>query len=153
MNAPGQPGSPNDLMAQLNCHFDNLALAATNSNAALELLAAATTSQYADIRASLDALSSDPNNSAPTPGARARTAVLPLTEKRKLEKRIKTLEAAVKSKWIVGGFCSTHGHGVGAGHCSKTCGTKGSGHVDSATRANPSGPGKDKNKGWDSWLP
>lgn len=151
-DAPGQPGSPDDLMAQLDSHFDSLASAATNSNVALELLAAATTTQYADIQASLDALAASPNNPAPAPAARARTAALPLTEKRKLEKRIQTLQSALKNRWVKGGFCSTHGHGVGAGHCSKTCGTKGSGHVDGATRANPAGPGKEKNKGWDEWM-
>ena len=55
-DAPGQPSSPDDLMAQLNNHFDNLTSAATNSNTALEQLATATTYQYTEIKVSLDAL-------------------------------------------------------------------------------------------------
>jgi hypothetical protein len=156
-DAPGQPGSPDDLMAQLDSHFDNLASAATNSNSALEQLALATTDQYAEIKSSLDALAAAaPAAAAPTTRRRPpRSAGAPLdsNEKRKLERRIRTLEAAIKNKWSVGGFCSTHGHGVSAGHDSKTCGTKGTGHVDSATRQIPAGPGKDKNKGWDTWIP
>ena len=78
-----------------------------------------------------------------------RGAPLDNNEKRKLERHIRT----IKNKWNVGGFCSTHGHGVAVGHNSKTCGTKGTGHIDTATRKNPAGPGKEKNKGWDAWLP
>ena len=59
----------------------------------------------------------------------------------------------IKNNWVVGGFYSTHGHGVLAGHNSKTCGTKGAGHIDTATQKIPAGFGKDKNKGWDAWLP
>ena len=149
---PGRPGNPGNLMAQLDSHFDNLASAATNSNDALEQLATATTDQYADIKASLDALAA----AAPAPtarrGRRSTAAPLDNTEKRKLEQRIHTLKAAIKNKWVVGGFCSTHGHGVAVGHDSKTCGTKDVGHVDAATRKKPSGPGKEKNQGWDAWL-
>ena len=86
---------------------------------------------------------------------RTRAVAQPLAnaEKRKLERWIKTLKATAKNSWSVGGFCSTHGHGVSAGHDSKTCRTKGAGHVDSAIQKNPAGIVKDKNKGWDAWLP
>ena len=68
------------------------------------------------------------------------------------KRRISQLQAAVKGKWIPGHFCSTHGHGVGPDHDSKTCANKSSGHVETATRANPFGPGANRNKGWDDWL-
>ena len=55
-DAPSQPDSPNDLMSQLDSHFDNLASVATNSNSALKQLATATTNQYAEIKSSLKAL-------------------------------------------------------------------------------------------------
>ena len=55
-DAPDQPGIPDNLMAQLDCHFDNIALAATNSNSALEQLITVTSNQYAKIKSSLDAL-------------------------------------------------------------------------------------------------
>ena len=95
-DAPGQPGSPNNLMAQLDCHFDNLASAATNSNSALKQLALATTDQCAEIKTSLDALAT----AAPATRQITRSAGAPLdnNEKRKLERRIRTLEAAIKNK-------------------------------------------------------
>ena len=84
----------------------------------------------------------------------ARAAAQPLTntEKHRLERRIKTLEAVDKNSWIVWGSCFIHGHGVAVGHGCKTCGTKGVSHVDTAARRNPAGLGKEKNKGWDAWL-
>ena len=64
------------------------------------------------------------------------------------------LRAAIKGKWAVGGFCSSHGYGVSAEHTSASCKNKKPGHVDSATRAYPAGHGADKhiNKGWDTFL-
>ena len=73
------------------------------------------------------------------------------------EKRILILQSAVKNKWKVEGFCSTHSHDVYVGHDSSNCaykkdvGKAGSHNVN-ATRANPVGPGKDFNKVWDAWL-
>eukprot|EP00804_Cyclotella_cryptica_P017724 CCRYP_001164-RA/>CCRYP_001164-RA protein AED:0.37 eAED:0.27 QI:0/0/0/1/0.33/0.25/4/0/1265 len=49
------------------------------------------------------------------------------------------LKAAIKGKWAAGGFCSSHGYGVSAGHTSASCKNKKPGHADSATRANPAG--------------
>ena len=74
-----------------------------------------------------------------------------------MEKRILILQSAVNNKWKVGGFCSTHGHGVCAGHDSGNCSDKmnvwkSGGHNVNATRSNPVGPGKDMNKGWDACL-
>ena len=150
-NAPGQPGGPDDLMAQLDCHFDNRASAATNSNSVLEQLATTMTDQYSEIKASRDALAT--TTPLATQGTRSAAQPLGNTEKHKLKCRIRTLKAGIKNKWEVGGICSTHGHGVSAGHNSKTCRIKGAGHVDSTTRKNPAGVGKEKNKGWDAWLP
>ena len=69
-------------------------------------------------------------------------------------KQLAQLKAAIKGKWVTGGFCSSHGYGVNAEHDSKTCKNKKPGHVDSATRANPAGPGAEKhiNQGWDTFL-
>ena len=117
----------------------------------LKQLATAATDQYTEIKASLDALAA----ATSTVARRIRDAAQPLVnaEQRKLKRRIKTPKAAFKNSWVVGGFCSAHSHGVAAGHNSKTCGSKGAGHVDTATQKNPAGLGKDKNKGWDAWLP
>ena len=62
------------------------------------------------------------------------------------------LQAAVKNKGKVGGFCSTHGHGVCSGHSSSNCNNNKYGHVNAATHASTAGPGKYINKGWDDWL-
>jgi hypothetical protein len=64
------------------------------------------------------------------------------------------LKAAIKGKWVPGGFCSSHGYGVGPDHDSASCKNKKTGHMDSATRTNPAGHGHDKhiNKGWDAFL-
>ena len=69
-----------------------------------------------------------------------------------MEKRILILQYAVKNKWKVGGFCSTHGHGVRVGYNSGNCADKNDGHDVNAKHSNPVGPGKDFNKGWDAWL-
>ena len=37
---------------------------------------------------------------------------------------INTLQAAVKNRWSVGGFCSTHGWGVVLHHTSSSCKNK-----------------------------
>eukprot|EP00804_Cyclotella_cryptica_P027773 CCRYP_009194-RA/>CCRYP_009194-RA protein AED:0.39 eAED:0.16 QI:0/0/0/0.66/0.5/0.33/3/0/764 len=50
------------------------------------------------------------------------------------------LRATIKHKWVTGGFCSTHGWGISAGHSSANCKGKRPGHVDSATRTNPQAP-------------
>jgi hypothetical protein len=118
-DALGQPGSPDNLMAQLDRHFTNLTSAATNSNSAFEQLATATADPYTEIKLSLDTLAAAPHNPAPAPGTRSRATALPITKKRKLEKWINMIKATVKHSWKVRGFCSTYGHCVGAGHIRK----------------------------------
>ena len=50
------PLSSEEMMAQFDGHFDNLASAAINSGAALDQLAATTTTQYLDIKSLLTSL-------------------------------------------------------------------------------------------------
>ena len=132
-------------------------LAAPNSHAALDQMSAVTTEQYVVTKAALENLmSAAPNKPAPRATPR-NTDPLPPTEKCVIEKRVLILKSAVKNKWKVGRFCSTHGHGVSASHDSGNCTEnknlgKYGGHDVNATRANPVGLGKDTNKGWDTWL-
>ena len=127
---PGVPanchsGVTPGLLELLDGQFDALAAALSNRNADLDHLAAATTKQYAEITADLTNLSAA---TAATPAATAaaptsnrmdgtRTSSLP-SDQRETENRIIILQAAVKNKWKVRGFCSTLGHGVRAGHSS-----------------------------------
>ena len=68
--------------------------------------------------------------------------------------RTNQLMLAIKVKWVPGGFCSAHAHGVGPGHSGKTCTNntkegKTGGHNNSATRAHSSGLGRKNNKDWE----
>ena len=157
--ANGHGGDTPGLLELLDSHFDALATASSTSNAALDHLTVSTTKKYAEIKTALKnllaSMAATPAATAasPTPSRTAgtRTGSLP-SDQRKTEKRILILQAAVKNKWKVVGFYSTHGHGVLAGHSSTNCDDKRNGHVNAATRSSPAGPGKDINKGWDDWL-
>ena len=92
------------------------------------------------------AATTTPNRTADT-----RTVSLP-SDQHEAEKRILILQAAVKNKWKVGGFCSTNGHGVRTSHSSTNCNDKRNSHLNAATPASTDGPGKDINKGWNEWL-
>ena len=81
-----------------------------------------------------------------------RNTQLPAMEKDKLHRQISLLQAAVKHKWVVGGFCSSHGHGVSSDHDSAKCRGQRQGHDPTANRARPVGPGAKRNKGWDDWI-
>ena len=115
----------------------------TNDNARL---ASATTKQYdaitkllADLKLRSVSLSTgDDARDQTTPNQQTRT--------------IKTLQTAVKNRWAVGGFCSTHGWGVGLHHTSSSCKNTGPGHIKTTTCDNPAGPGANKNKGWDDFA-
>ena len=50
------PLSSKEMMAQFDGHFENLASATTNSGAALDQIAATTTTQYSDIKSLLTSL-------------------------------------------------------------------------------------------------
>ena len=93
-----QGGNAQYILEQLDGQFNNLASATTNNPVALDQLAAATTEQYAEIKAALDNLTvAVPSN--PTPRSTPRkTNPLSLTEKRVMEKRVLILQSAVKNK-------------------------------------------------------
>ncbi len=131
--------------AQFTSGMDALALAATNEKAVLDNLVASnktlselTAKRIAHIEQLLSSRST-------TPGP---TISLGDT------KLVAQLRAAIKGKWVAGGFCSSHGYGVSADHNSTSCKNKKPGHVDTATRSTPAGHGHDKhiNKGWDAFL-
>ena len=103
--ASGHGGDTQGILELLDGQFETLAVASSNSNAVLDQLAAASTKQYLEIKAALTNLAA----ATPSRNAGTRTGPLP-TDQRKIENRILTLQAAVKNKWMVGGFCSTHGH-------------------------------------------
>jgi hypothetical protein len=136
-------------LSVLESHLDNMALAVTNEKAILDSLVASNatlTKLTADKLTRLEKLVLDlrPSNRGthsihPPPASVDSRAVF-------------QLRGAIKHKWVQGGFCSTHGWGVSAGHTSADCKGKRPGHVDSATRTNPQGPGASKNKGWDDFL-
>ena len=119
----GQGPSSKYYMSHFNAHFDNLAAAATNSGAALDQLAAITTTQYSEIKALLNTLKTASNRaSRPSSYAAAAAAAtdstpsIPLTE---AKRRIIQIESAVCNNWHCGAFCSTHGWGVNKNHTSE----------------------------------
>ena len=83
-------------MDQLDGHLENLAASSTNSHAALHQLVAATTEQYANIKAAT------PSKPSPRSTPKNTNPISP-NEKRVMEKRILILQSAVKNKWKVGG--------------------------------------------------
>ena len=92
---PAMPLSSEEMMAQFDGHFDNLALAATRSGAALDQLAATTTTQYLEIKALLTSLKATAVNGSHS--AVAGTAASPLTPQEQSKKRIQQLEAAMRN--------------------------------------------------------
>ena len=135
-------------------HLDRMDDAATNSGLTLSQLtdanarlAAATSTQYQTIKKLLTDIqlsSSSPNHGSSSDGASAGTT--------RNQQTIRLLQAAIKNRRIVGGFCSSHGWGVGHLHSSSTCKNKMAGHVDTATRSNPAGPGATRNQSWDAFT-
>ena len=130
-----------------------MADAATNSGTTLlqltdanARLASATSTQYQAIKKLLTEIkiSSSPNPRSSRSGAGAGAT--------NEQQTIRLLQSAVKNRWIVGGFCSSHGWGVSHQHSSSTCKNKMAGHVDTVTCSNPAGPGKTKNQGWDAFT-
>ena len=94
----GQGGDAQDTLEQLGSHFGNLASAATNSHAALDQLAAATTEQYENIKSALENLvAAAPNKPYPIATPR-NTNPLSSTKKRVMEKWILILQSAIKNK-------------------------------------------------------
>ena len=52
----------------------------------------------------------------------------------KLEKRNVRLQHSIVKVWAKVGFFSSHGHGIPAGHDSRNCPGRKSGHVETSTR-------------------
>ena len=65
---------------------------------------------------------------------------------RKLKNCNATLQHAIVKGWTKGGFSSSHSNGVTSGHDSHTCPEQKLGHIETATRENPAGPGQYSNK-------
>ena len=131
--------------------MDNMASTETNDKAVLEHLVTTTTTQYAAIKALLQEIKYQrgSNNSKCNPGINRN----PNDDKmRKLKKRNAMLQHVLVQGWTKGGFCSSHGHGVPAGHDSRTYPNRKPGHVETATRNNPSRPAQYLNKGWDAFC-
>ena len=111
----------------------------------MEALATATTTQYNIILASMAELKTlSIAASAMTIGGTCDSATdCPSPNKRsKSNLRINQLMLAIKGKWVLGGFCSTHGHSVGPGHNRKICSNNTNegdtgGNNNSATRNHP----------------
>jgi len=136
-------------LSELESHLDNMAAAVTNEKAVLDALVASNatlTTVTADKLSKIEKHLLDLKAARTTQGGPQAAASAPDS------RALGQLRAAIKHKWAPGGFCSTHGWGVGASHTSSECKKKQSGHVDSATRANPQGPGATRNKGWDDFL-
>ena len=126
----------------------------------MESLAAATTMQYNKILASMAELKTLSIAESATTGGGTWDSAIGRSSPNKLTKsnlRINQLMLAIKGKWVPGGFCTMHVHGVGPRHSSKTCNNnikegETGGHNNSATRAHPSRPGRNKYKDWDNVL-
>lgn len=67
-------------------------------------------------------------------------------------KEVARLHLAIRKCWVPGKFYSMHGYGVGSNHNSAMCKHKGLGHVNTATKKNPAGSGKNIYKDWDYFL-
>ena len=129
----GQGRNVQGIMEHLDGHFDNPVAASTNSHRELDQISDATTEQYARTTAALDNLAAAaPSKPAPRSTPKNTNPLSP-TEQHVMEKWILTLQSAVKNKWKVGGFCSTYGHGIRAGHGSGNCADKKDGHDFNST--------------------
>ena len=142
------PATNGGILGQLDAFANNIAAAATTSHEVTEQLVAnvsTLTATNAKQHETLEALRAR-DAKAPTYAAAAGGGhrLTPAQEKRLIQ--------ALKKGWCIGGFCSTHGHGVSRGHTSASCTKQAPGHVTTATRANPAGPGAMINKGWDDGL-
>ena len=126
-------------------------------------LAAAATTQYSAIISKLEALEAlyvaPGSGGGGGSGSRGNRNFIS-DDRAKSAARINQLQAAICGSWITGPaskFCSKHGWGLVPGHDSMSCKNKTKegepgGHVNTATRSNPVGPGKNKNKGWDDFV-
>ena len=137
----------------LEGHLNNIATAVTNKKAILRklvetnaFLAKLTAKKFERIEKLLLEANSAAYHGTPTPstGRPAPSINRDLT--------FSKIHVFFKQKWVVGGFCSTNGWDVSPNYSSSSCGSKKPGHVNTATRKNPAGPGATTNKGWDSLM-
>ena len=63
-----------------------------------------------------------------------------------LTAKLQVYDTVLENSWDMGEFFSIHGYGVGHSHTRATFMEKVEGHVDTATMADPTGPGVTKNK-------
>ena len=114
-------------MQQFDGHFRVLSSAATGSTPVMEALAMTTTTQYKKILAAMDYLKTlSIAAAAMNSGGNRDSATVRLTPNKRTKSniRINQLILAIKGKWVPGRFCSTQGHGMGAGHSRKIATTK-----------------------------
>jgi hypothetical protein len=118
----------------LGTELDNLALAAANDTTVLQQLTTANlvlTTSNATLTAAnkklLEALAKVPAPTTPGTPRGPRPV----------------------NKPFPGNYCWMHGHRVSQNHTSATCGSKATGHKDTATTANMMG-GSDADKGWNT---
>ena len=130
-----------------------MAYAATNGKAVLEQIFANMTTLYTDIKALLQKLNpqSGSNNSGRNTNTNSTNHTPDGDNMQKLKNCNATLQHAIMKGWTQGGFCSSHGHSVTAGHDNRNYPDWKPGHVETTTRENPAGPGQYSNKGWDDF--
>ena len=151
-----------NLAGDFDAHFNNLVTAATHGNkifqGTINHIARSTTIQHSEFKKLLAEIKSaftstgGRNNDGGGGVTSAAHNTVNAKKKETLNLRITQLQMAVKRKWIHGGFCSTHSHGVVYKHDSKSRSNKATGHVNTETRKTPAIPGTNKNKGWYDWL-
>ena len=114
-SGPSSLHASNLALQALDGHLNRMADAATNNWTTLSQLsdangrlASATSSQYQTILKLLTDIKNS-NSSSPNPGSSSSCAGAGATSN---QQTIRLLQSAVKDRWIVGGFCSSHGWGV-----------------------------------------
>ena len=122
---------------QIATALNNLALAATNDNATINVLVESNKQMAAlltALSAKIDNIGTTGAQPAPVSVATPRT---PLTKAQKLE------------RYNPNEYCWLHGHMVHKSHTSATCKTKKEGHTDGATCTDTMG-GKQYKKSWET---
>ena len=144
-----------DLALQaLDGHLDRMSNAATNSGLTLSQLtdanarlAAANSTQYQTTKKLITGIKF--SSSSPNPRSSSTGAGTGATSD---QQTIRLLQTAIKNRWTVGGFCSSHRWVLSYLHSSSTCKNNMVGHVDTATRSKSAGPSATRNQGWDAFT-
>ena len=124
MGTPGSQsaGAPASFVEKFYGHFGAPSVVATVSTVMMEALVTATTTQYEKILASmadLKTLSIVASTTTSSGNRDSATGRLTPNERTKSNLCINQFMSAIKGKWVLGRFCSTHGNRVGHGHSSK----------------------------------